>query len=68
MALQVHELTRVFKYMGATLPDPDPKMSIDAVQAVYAHQYPELASADASTETKGHQQITTFQKVIGHKG
>lgn len=54
--------------MGATLPDPDPKMSVEAVKAVYAHQYPELASADADTETKGHKQITTFQKVIGHKG
>uniref|UniRef100_E6QVT3 PRTRC system protein C n=1 Tax=mine drainage metagenome TaxID=410659 RepID=E6QVT3_9ZZZZ len=68
MALQVNELTRVFKYMGTTLPDPDPKMSVDAVKAVYAHQYPELASADADTETRGHKQITTFQKVIGHKG
>lgn len=68
MALQVNELTRVFKYMGATLPDPDPKMSVDAVMSVYAHQYPELASADACTESKGSKQIITFQKVIGHKG
>jgi PRTRC genetic system protein C len=68
MALQVNELTRVFKYMGTTLPDPDQKMSVEAVMAVYAHQYPELASADAETETKGNKQITTFQKVIGHKG
>lgn len=68
MALKVNEITRVFKYMGATLPDPDPKMSIEGVMSVYAHQYPELASAEFTTETKGSKQVITFQKVIGQKG
>lgn len=68
MALQVNQLTRVFKYMGVSLPDPDPKMSVDAVMSVYAHQYPELASATSEAELKGHKQIVTFQKVIDYKG
>jgi PRTRC genetic system protein C len=66
--IEVESITRVFKYNGVTLPDPNPTLPIETVRSVYAHQYPELGSADVQSEIKGKTQIVTFQKVLGHKG
>lgn len=68
MSIEVENITRVFKYNGKTLPDPNPSLSVEAVRSVYANQYQELASAEIISELKENRQIITFQKVLGHKG
>ena len=45
MALTVAKMTRIFQFQGIRLPDPNPTMSVDEVKALYAAQYPELATA-----------------------
>lgn len=68
MALQVKTMERVFKFNGVNLPDPNPKMEIEAVRDLYTHQYPELSSASMKMETVKDKMLVTFEKVIGHKG
>ena len=67
-AITVEAIRRVFKYNGATLPDPNPKLDINGVRGLYANQYPELASADVSSKIVGNRQVITFQKVVEYKG
>src|SRR5262249_50599891 len=45
MALTVTKMSRVFQFQGIRLPDPNPEMSVEEVKALYAAQYPELATA-----------------------
>ena len=45
MALTVTKMTRIFQFQGIRLPDPNPEMSVEEVKALYAAQYPELATA-----------------------
>lgn len=40
--MAVVNLTRVFRFNGVDLPDPDPDMSTDKVRDHYAQQYPSL--------------------------
>lgn len=66
--MEVSTIKRVFKFNGATLPDPNPSMSLEKVRAMYANQYPELASANVGAEIIGNRQVVTFQTVITYKG
>jgi PRTRC genetic system protein C len=45
MALTVAKMARLFSFNGVRLPDPNPKMTVDEVKALYATRYPELATA-----------------------
>ena len=43
--MTVKTMLRVFSFNGLKLPDPDPKLSVDEVRGVFAHAYPEIATA-----------------------
>ncbi len=69
MALSVSKMTRVFQFNGIRLPDPNPAMSVDEVKALYAAQYPELATAAVNgPEAAGDKMRYTFERAIGSKG
>jgi PRTRC genetic system protein C len=69
MALSVAKMTRVFQFNGIRLPDPNPAMSVDEVKALYAAQYPELATAAVNgPEAAGDKMRYTFERAIGSKG
>jgi PRTRC genetic system protein C len=69
MALTVTKMTRVFQFQGIRLPDPNPEMSVEEVKALYAAQYPELATAVVNgPEAAGDKMRYTFERSIGSKG
>ena len=69
MALTVTKMSRVFQFQGIRLPDPNPEMSVEEVKALYAAQYPELATAVVNgPETAGDKMRYTFERAIGSKG
>jgi len=62
-------LSRSFTYNGVKLPDPDPRMTLEEVKAVYSHQYPELATATTTgPEASGDHLQYSFVRAIGTKG
>ena len=69
MALTVTKMTRVFQFQGIRLPDPNPEMSVEEVKALYAAQYPELATVVVNgPEASGDKMRYTFERAIGSKG
>lgn len=69
MAITVNTIKRVFKYNGMTLQDPGPSMSIKAVLALFAPQFPELTNAVVEGPvTKGNTSTYTFSRAVGSKG
>ena len=69
MALTVTKMTRVFQFQGIRLPDPNPEMSVEEVKALYAAQYPELATAVVNgPEAVRDKMRYTFERAIGSKG
>lgn len=61
--------TREFTYSGIKLPDPNLKLSPEEVKAVYAAQYPELATAAINgPEAVGDKLRYEFVRAIGSKG
>ena len=69
MSLTVSKMTRIFQFQGIRLPDPNPTMSVDEVKALYAVQYPELATAVVNgPEAVGDKMRYTFDRAIGSKG
>jgi PRTRC genetic system protein C len=69
MALTVSKMTRIFQFQGIRLPDPNPAMTVDEVKALYAAQYPELATAVVNgPEAVGDKMRYTFDRAIGSKG
>lgn len=69
MALTVSKMARLFQFNGIRLPDPNPSMSVDEVKALYAGQYPELATALVNgPEAVGDKMRYSFERAIGSKG
>lgn len=69
MALTITKMTRMFQFNGIRLPDPNPEMSVEDVKALYAAQYPELATAVVNgPEAMGDKMRYTFDRAIGSKG
>lgn len=69
MALSVARMTRIFQFHGIRLPDPNPAMSVEEVKALYATQYPELATAVVNgPEALSDKMRYTFDRAIGSKG
>ena len=69
MALTGSKMTRHFHSQGVRLPDPNPDMPVDEVKALYAAQYPELATAVVNgPEAVGDKMRYTFDRAIGSKG
>ena len=62
-------MARIFIYDGREFPDPDPKLSVDEVRGVFAHAYPEIATATVTgPEPLGDTLKYTFERAIGSKG
>lgn len=69
MALTVTKMARLFQFNGIRLPDPNPSMSVEEVKALYAAQYPELATAVVNgPEAVGDKMRYSFERAIGSKG
>ena len=69
MPLTITKMTRLFQFNGIRLPDPHPNMPVDEVKALYAAQYPELATAVVNgPEAVGDKMRYTFERAIGSKG
>ena len=62
-------LFRCFEFNGLRLPDPDPKLSVEDVRILYAHQYPDIATATITgPEAVGDKLRYQFTRAIGSKG
>ena len=62
-------LSRIFEFNGVRLPDPAPNLSVEDVRAVYAHQYPDIATAAITgPEAVGDKLRYQFIRAIGSKG
>lgn len=69
MPLTITKMTRLFQFQGIRLPDINPNMTVDEVKALYAAQYPELATAVVNgPEAVGDKMRYTFERSIGSKG
>jgi PRTRC genetic system protein C len=67
--IEAKALSRSFTYNGAKLPDPDPRMTPEEVKNLYAHQYPELATAAITgPEISGDRLQYSLVRAIGTKG
>ena len=67
--MQSHVLFRIFEFNGVRLPDPDAKLSVEDVRTLYAHQYPDIATAAISgPEAVGDKLRYQFTRAIGSKG
>jgi PRTRC genetic system protein C len=62
-------LARCFEFNGVRLPDPNPKLSVEEVRSLYAHQYPDIATAAITgPEAIGDNLRYQFTRAIGSKG
>ena len=71
MALNITTAVRVFVIdkTGIEIPDPDPKLSLENVMALYSAMYPELTTATVhGPEYRDDKVIYRFKSVIGTKG
>ena len=67
--MESHPLCRYFEVNGVKLPDPDPKLSVEDVRALYAHQFPDIATAALTgPEAVGDKLVYRFSRAIGSKG
>ena len=66
--MESHVLSRYFEFCGQRLPDPDPKLSVEDVRTLYAHQYPDIATAAITgPEAVGDKLRYQFTRAIGSK-
>ena len=62
-------LVREFTHNGVKLPDPNPGMALEQGRAIYANQYPDLATATITgPEADGEKLRYGFVRAIGTKG
>ena len=67
--MEAKPLSRCFEFNGVKLPDPNPKLSVEDVRALYAHQYPDIATATITgPEAVGDKLRYLFSRAIGSKG
>jgi len=67
--MDCHPLSRIFEFHGVRLPDPDSKLSPEEVRNLYAHHYPDLATASITgPEAVGDKLRYSFVRAIGTKG
>jgi PRTRC genetic system protein C len=67
--MESHVLSRIFNFNGVRLPDPDAKLSPEEVRNLYAHQYPDIATASITgPEAVGDKLRYQFTRAIGSKG
>jgi PRTRC genetic system protein C len=62
-------LSRIFEFNGVRLPDISPTLSPEEVRNLYAHQYPDIATASITgPEAIGDKLRYQFTRAIGSKG
>jgi PRTRC genetic system protein C len=67
--MEAKPLNRCFEFNGVKLPNPNPKLSVEEVRALYAHQYPDIATAAITgPEAVGDKLVYRFTRAIGTKG
>ena len=67
--MEAKPLSRYFEFNSARLPDPNPTLSVEEVRALYAHQYPDIATAAITgPEAIGDKLRYSFTRAIGSKG
>lgn len=67
--MTIEKATRLFRYAGITLPDPDGRLDVESVRSLYAATYPEITTASLTgPETADGKLVYTFTKAIGTKG
>jgi len=67
--IETTPLVREFTYNGVKLPDPNPGMALEQVRAIYANQYPDLATATITgPEADSGKLRYSFVRAIGTKG
>jgi PRTRC genetic system protein C len=67
--MTVTTMPRTFSFNDLKLPDPDPKLSVDEVRGIFAHAFPEIATATVTgPEPFGDTLKYTFERAIGSKG
>ena len=54
--MESHPLYRHFEFHGVKLPDPDPKLSVEEIRTLYAHQFPDIATAAITGPEAGRRQ------------
>ena len=61
-------LSRYFEFNGQMLPDPNPKLSVEDIRTLYAHQYPDIAMASITgPEARGDKLRYQFTRAIGSR-
>jgi PRTRC genetic system protein C len=67
--MEAKVLCRIFEFCGQKLPDPNPKLPVEEVRALFAHQYPDIATAAITgPEAIGDKLRYSFTRAIGSKG
>jgi len=67
--MESHILSRIFEFNGVRLPDPNPRLSVEDVRTLYAHHYPDIATASITgPEAVGDKLRYQFTRAIGSKG
>ena len=67
--MEAKPLSRYFELGGIRLPDPNASLSVEEVRALYAHQYPDIATAAITgPEAVGDKLRYQFTRAIGSKG
>jgi PRTRC genetic system protein C len=62
-------LSRFFEFNGVRLPDINPRLSPEEIRNLYAHQYPDIATAAITgPEAIGDKLRYQFTRAIGSKG
>ena len=61
-------MARVFVIDQREHPDPDPALSIEQVQKLYADFSPEVANAAVTQTPRGDDTIVVFDRRVGTKG
>lgn len=67
--MTVEKTVREFTYNGMRLPDPNPAMTVEQVQDLYAATYPEISTASVTgPEAVSNKLRYAFTRAIGSKG
>ncbi|OQA10222.1 MAG: hypothetical protein BWY66_00239 [bacterium ADurb.Bin374] len=67
--MTTERLRREFSFNGIRLPDPGAHLPVEEVRAIYATQYPDIATASISgPEVIAGKLRYTFERAIGSKG
>jgi PRTRC genetic system protein C len=67
--MESHVLSRTFEFNGVRLPDINPRLSPEEIRTLYAHQFPDIATATITgPEPVGDKLRYQFTRAIGSKG